>query len=174
MKPLSIAALFAVLLASLVGCASADEPHADTSEGELRPAPSALSMCPRTFADANGATCEAGLSCLYSLECGATNQQTRCECENGKLACADRVGPIPVGEKQLCAPGSTTDKTECPVSQAAALGTSCTTAGRVCAYRGKACHTVPGQVLLDWCRCSPDGEGGFKYNCGQALCPPPP
>lgn len=157
-----------------MGCSAAEEPAVDAVvEGELR-ASEKLTQCPATFDGANGAACSGALSCLYSFECGATNQQTRCSCEAGKLACNDRVGPIPVGEKQLCAPGSAADNTDCPVSKAAAEGKTCAAAGRICAYRGRACHVAPDQPLLDWCRCSPNGAGGFTYNCGTVLCAPPP
>ena len=160
----------------LMACSSADEgPSAAIDEGELR-GTATLTQCPTTFEGANGAACSATLSCLYSVECGATHQQTRCSCVDGKLACTDRVGPIPMGEKQLCAPGSAADLTDCPVSKAAAEGKKCAAAGRICAYRGKACYIAPDQPLLDWCRCSPDGAGtgGFTYNCGTVLCAPPP
>jgi len=165
-----------VVAALAVGCsAEASSPEEAVSEGEIRVAkPSARVVCAATFEDANGAECEGSLECHYSLECGATNQQTRCECTNGKLACHDRVGPIPVGEKQLCAPGSAADTTECPLTRGLAEGASCNVAGRLCAYRGKVCHTTPGVALMDWCRCSPAGEGVYAYNCGSALCPPEP
>lgn len=167
---------FLVVATWVVGC-SAEAPSTEeaVSEGEIRAAsPNARVVCPTTFADANGAECEGTLSCLYSLECGATPQQTRCECKDGTLACSDRVGPIPVGEKQLCAPGSTEDTSDCPLSKALAVGAKCSVAGRTCAYRGKACHVAPDAPLLDWCRCSPDGKGGYEYNCGTAMCPPAP
>ena len=171
----SAGALFILTFGSLVsmGCSAAESPVDAVDEGELR-ASDKLTQCPATFDGANGAACSDALSCLYSFECGATKQQTRCSCEAGKLACNDRVGPIPVGEKQLCAPGSAADNTECPVSKAAAEGKTCAAAGRICAYRGRACHVAPDQPLLDWCRCSPNGAGGFAYNCGTVLCAPPP
>lgn len=165
----------AATASSLLGC-SAEVPGSGEGlvEEEIRSAPPVLDACPRSFEEANGAACKESLSCLYSVECGATPQQTRCECTGGKVVCHDRVGEIPKGEKQLCAPGSSADMTDCPVSRSLADGASCNVAGRICAYRGRVCHTTPGVALLDWCRCSPDGDGGYKYNCGSALCPPEP
>lgn len=158
------------LSAAVVGCASKVEVDVADSEGELRSANAPIDHCPVKFELANGVACTENLSCLYSIDCGATPQQTHCSCVSGKLECVDRVGPIPVGAKQLCAPSTAADSSECPPTRAAANGKQCFTVGRMCAYRGSYCP-VTGVEQLDWCKCHPDGEGGYQYVCESALCP---
>ena len=158
------------IAAGTFGCGSKVEVDVADSEGELRSAKPPVDHCPVKFELANGVACTENLSCLYSIDCGATPQQTHCVCVSGKLACDDRVGPIPVGAKQLCAPGAAADSSECPPTRTAANGKECFTVGRMCAYRGSYCP-VTGIEQLDWCKCHPNGEGGFQYACESALCP---
>lgn len=164
----SARAAAAVLAASLATLAcSAPPPAASTEEESL-----VASTCPAELRDANGAACRAGHVCLYSAACGATRQQARCECAEGHLACSDRVGPIPVGAAQLCAPGAAADRSECPPTRADAHGAGCPVVGRLCAYRGRACPIAPDVALLDACRCRP-GDGAPRYLCESPLCAPP-
>ena len=165
-----VVALAFALAFVLAGCGSTD-PTSDSAENDL--AASAPKVCPAKFADANGGACDAKLSCLYSIACGPTPQQTRCTCVSGRLECVDRVGPIPVGEVQLCAPSAANDLSECPPSRAAAQGKACPVVGRMCAYRGRACPIAPNVPLLDWCKCwSDDTGGGYRYECESPLCAP--
>jgi hypothetical protein len=165
----SACAVVALLAGALMALACSGSPPAASTEEERLVA----STCPAKLRDANGAACEPGHVCLYSTACGATRQQARCECAAGHLACVDRVGPIPVGGAQLCAPGAAVDRSECPPSQAEAHGAACPVVGRLCAYRGRACPIAPDVPLLDACRCRPGDGDDSRYVCESPLCAPP-
>jgi hypothetical protein len=159
----------ALLAGSLAALACGGAPPVGSTEEESLVA----STCPAKLLDANGAACDPGHVCLFSTACGATRQQARCECDGGRLVCVDRVGLIPVGSAQLCAPGAATDRSACPATRADAHGAACPVVGRLCAYRGRACPIAPDVPLLDACRCRPAEGGESRYVCESPLCAPP-
>lgn len=162
--------LFSGLLVAGSVCvfaACSDDPATTTT---TQPKP----VCPNTVPTGVGAACNTeGYSCGVGFDCvGGFAQQATCTCTGGKYACKTSTGvDIPEGTKDM-APfcvNTTPPAETCPASVAAADGTTCKTAGKLCYFVGKTCpeNSIP---LYDVCMCRAGGDAGLAWLCETKTC----
>jgi hypothetical protein len=132
----------------------------------------AAATCPANIEAANGAKCpHEGLDCRMPISCDAVNEQATCVCTNGRFACSDHLGDIPVGTEPVCTPRGPADDSPCPVSMQVAEDLPCVTTGKLCSYEGPICpESLTGKPALESCVCRGLSNGTKHYVCYPIKC----